>query len=52
MKELFASPIFGLVGLLIFFTVFVLILIRVYAPGTKEKFEKHAEIPLKDDNHE
>ena len=52
MKEMFASPTFGLIGLLLFFGVFVLILFRLYAPGGKEKFEKHAEIPLEDDKYE
>lgn len=52
MKEMFASPTFGLIGLLLFFSVFVLILIRLYAPGGKEKFEKHGDIPLEDDKYE
>jgi cbb3-type cytochrome oxidase subunit 3 len=52
MKALFASSSAGLIGLLFFFAIFCLILLWVYRPGAKEKFKKHGQIPLKDDNHE
>lgn len=49
MKSLFANPEFGTIGLLIFFFFFLGILVWLFLPGAKEKFKKHGEIPLKDD---
>jgi cbb3-type cytochrome oxidase subunit 3 len=52
MKEMFASPVFGLLGLLFFFAFFCFVLIWVFRPGSKEKYEKDAKIPLKEKNDE
>lgn len=52
MKELFASSQFGMIGLLLFFAIFVGILIWLFQPGAKEKFKKHGNIPLEDDKNE
>lgn len=37
-----------LIGLLFFFSFFVVVLIWVYRPGTKSTYKKYAEIPLKE----
>lgn len=52
MKALFASSTAGLVGLIIFFTFFMGVLVWLFWPGSKDKFKKHGEIPLKDDYNE
>jgi cbb3-type cytochrome oxidase subunit 3 len=49
MKELFASSDLGLVGLLFFFLFFCGVLVWVMRPGSKNKYKKDAEIPLKED---
>lgn len=52
MKELFASQLFGLIGLLLFVVLFSGVLIWIFKPGAKEELKKHGEIPLKDGQHE
>lgn len=52
MKALFANPALGLIGLLIFFTIFCSVLIWVFWPGAKSKFQNYSTIPLKDDDYE
>ena len=52
MKELFASSNYALVSLVLFFTLFVGILIWVLRPGSSAEFEKHANIPLKDNEND
>lgn len=52
MKSLFASTEYGMLGLLIFMTLFAGILVWLFLPGAKEKFKKHGEIPLKDDKND
>lgn len=52
MKALYADPVTGIIGLLIFFTLFVGILIWIFKPGASEKLKEHGQIPLKDDEHE
>ncbi len=49
MKEVFANADIGIGGLVFFFLFFLGILLWLYQPNAKEKFQKHAEIPLKDD---
>lgn len=48
MKEVYADPVIGMVGLLLFLFLFMGILAWLFWPGTKEKFKRHGEIPLKD----
>ncbi|MCD8496721.1 MAG: cbb3-type cytochrome c oxidase subunit 3 [Alphaproteobacteria bacterium] len=52
MKELFASPVFGLTGLIFFFIFFIGVVIWVFRPGSKKKYEQDAQIPLKERNDE
>lgn len=52
MKPIFASAEFGMIGLLIFFTLFIVMLIWLFKPGAKSEFKEHGNIPLKDDNDE
>ena len=52
MKALFASADFGLVGLLLFFGLFVGILVWLFRPGAKKKFKQFGDIPLEDHKHE
>lgn len=40
----------GVIGLLFFFLFFVGVLIWLYRPGQKQKFEKHSQIPFKEEN--
>ncbi len=40
------SPV---IGLLIFFSVFVWVLVHTYWPGKKKEYDAHAFIPLEDD---
>lgn len=49
MKELFASPAMGLLGLLFFFVFFCGVLFWVMRPGSKKKYRQDAEIPFKED---
>ena len=41
-----------LVGLVFFFSFFVLTGLWIYRPGSKPCYNKHAYIPLKEDHHE
>ncbi len=49
MKSFFASADAGMVGLLFFFAFFCAVLIWVMRPGSKKKYDEHAEIPLNED---
>jgi cytochrome c oxidase cbb3-type subunit 4 len=49
MKELFASPAMGLLGLLFFFAFFCGAVLWVMRPGAKKKYKQDAEIPFKED---
>ncbi|MGH1456826.1 MAG: cbb3-type cytochrome oxidase subunit 3 [Alphaproteobacteria bacterium] len=48
MKELFASPSFGLIGLIFFFVFFCTVALWTYRPGAKSKYEKNGNIPLQE----
>ena len=48
MKETFASGAAGLTGLLFFFLFFVGVIVWVFRPGSKKKYEKDARIPLEE----
>ena len=48
MKEIFANPDLGLIGLLFFFFFFCAIAIWVFRPGSKKKYEENAKIPLEE----
>ena len=50
MKQLFASGDSGIIGLMIFFAVFCLIVFWVLRPGSKETYQECSEIPLKEDD--
>ena len=56
MKEMFADPDLGLIGLLFFFTFFCAVTLWTFRPGAKNTYKKHGEIPLDDnsqgDKHE
>lgn len=40
------------IGLLFFFTVFVVIAYRTYRPAAKQRLQELANIPLREDGHE
>ncbi len=46
MKEYFANPDFGLIGLLFFFVFFCVVAIWTYRPGGKSVYKKFGDIPL------
>lgn len=48
MKE-FLTTYSPVIGLLFFFTIFCLLIIYLLRPKTKKDCEKHAKIPLKDE---
>lgn len=48
MKEIFASPAFGLIGLLFFFVFFCGVALWTFRPGAKKKYEKNSQIPLEE----
>lgn len=52
MKELFASEIYGILGLFIFLALFIGMLVWVLIPSAKERFKEHSLIPLKDEEYE
>lgn len=52
MKEIFASPSFGLIGLLFFFVFFCVVTLWTFRPSAKRKYEKDAQIPLQESNGE
>jgi len=49
MKEIFANPAMGLLGLMFFFAFFCAVLLWVLRPGAKKKYKQDAEIPFKED---
>lgn len=48
MKQFFADPNFGLIGLLFFFTFFCVVALWTFRPGAKKKYDEHAQIPLEE----
>lgn len=48
MKEFFASPDLGLIGLLFFFIFFCGLTLWTYRSGAKKKYEEHGNIPLQE----
>jgi cbb3-type cytochrome oxidase subunit 3 len=48
MKEIFANPDIGLIGLLFFFLFFCGIAIWTFRPSAKKSHQKHAQIPLQE----
>ena len=48
MKEMFANPDLGLFGLLFFFIFFVTVTLWTFRPGAKGQYNKHAHIPLEE----
>ena len=44
----FLSTYAGLIGLIFFFSFFTGLLIWVYRPGAKSKYNSYGEIPLKE----
>ena len=42
----------GLIGLLFFFTFFVLMAVWVYRPGSMDKYQNYAGIPLKESDYD
>ncbi|MFN3827885.1 MAG: cbb3-type cytochrome c oxidase subunit 3 [Micavibrio sp.] len=49
----FLSQHAGMIGLLFFFTFFILMAAWIYRPGAKEQYRKKSHIPLNEDmNHE
>ena len=45
----FASAHAGTLGLLIFFVFFMAMTAWIFRPGAKKKYERDAQIPLKDE---
>ena len=52
MKSLFASSEFGMIGLILFFGLFLGVLAWLFWPGKAQTFKDHGAIPLKDDSYE
>lgn len=52
MKEHFANGTYGMIGLLLFFGLFVGIMAWLFWPGRKNEFTEYGNIPLKDETHE
>jgi cbb3-type cytochrome oxidase subunit 3 len=48
MKEIFANPDIGLIGLLFFFIFFCAVTIWTFRPNAKKSYEDNANIPLND----
>ncbi len=42
----------GLLGLLFFFSFFVLMALWVYRPGSKNSYQNHASIPLQESDYD
>ena len=38
----------GTIGLIFFFLFFIAVIVSIYLPGTKEKFDFYKQIPLKE----
>ena len=49
MNNALANADAGMAGLFIFIVFFVIVLVWVFQPASKEKFKKFGEIPLKDE---
>jgi len=49
MNEVFASANAGFIGLALFIAMFLMVLVWVLKPGSKEHFKKFGDIPLKDE---
>lgn len=49
MTTLFASPLAGTLGLLFFFAFFVGVVVMLLWPGAKEKAERDALIPFREE---
>ncbi|MGN7438963.1 MAG: cbb3-type cytochrome c oxidase subunit 3 [Alcanivorax sp.] len=52
MKSFFANPDLGLIGLLFFFIFFCTMVLWTFRPGSKSKYDKHANIPLDENEAE
>lgn len=52
MKSFFASPDLGLIGLLFFFLFFCTVVVWTFRPGAKGSYDKHANIPLDENEAE
>lgn len=52
MKSFFASADVGLLGLLFFFLFFCGVVVWVFRPGSRGKYQKDARIPLEEVNDE
>ncbi len=50
MKELFANPDLGLIGLLFFFIFFCVVTAWTFRPGAKKEYSDHADIPLREND--
>lgn len=48
MKELFADPSLGLIGLLFFFTFFCVVSLWTFRPGGKGVYKEYGDIPLEE----
>jgi cbb3-type cytochrome oxidase subunit 3 len=48
MKELFASPELGLIGLLFFFAFFCIVTLWTFRPGAKKTYKTYGDIPLEE----
>lgn len=52
MKEFFADPNIGLIGLLFFFLFFCGVTLWTFRPGAGEKYKDFGNIPMNDDSVE
>lgn len=52
MKELYANPDVGLIGLLFFFIFFCAVAIWTFRPSAKKRYQKDALIPLEENKNE
>ncbi len=50
MKELFANPDLGLIGLLFFFVFFCAVTVWTLRPGAKKAYLDHGDIPLREND--
>ena len=48
----FLTTYAGMIGLLFFFTFFVLVTINVFRPSKTDEYKNHAAIPLKETGNE
>lgn len=49
MKELFANTEAGMIGLILFFILFVCVVLWTLRPSGKSEYKKNGEIPLRED---